>query len=194
MKNKFLLVIIIVSAITLAGCGQVAKNKPLTSGAFFSAIKNPQKMIHGTLSIYKPGDWQEVKLGKFLYYLPIDKTATDTLAEKIEVAVFTVPTSSAVTLAELMKNDFLQNQNGFIGYKFVSSSEFVKLGPLSAREETYQAKISSSTINITQIDARSGGLLYKIQHYCLQNQCLADGIFTEMVRSFEPSQLITNKK
>jgi len=143
-------------------------------------------MTHRTLSIDKPGDWQEVKQGMILYYLPPGKTATDTLAEKIIVAVYSVPTSSKLTLAGFMKNDLADSQGSLSGLKFISADEAIKLGPLAAREEKYQAQIASSTISLTQIDARAGDLLYKLQHYCVQNKCQADGIFLEMAASFAP--------
>jgi len=196
MKKKILSAIFIASTLVLSGCSLqfiTSTKKPASSGIVFSAIKNPQKMTHRTLSIYKPGDWQELKQGMILYYLPPDKTATDTLAEKIIVAVYSVPDKSTTTLAGFMKNDFTDSQGSFAGLKFVSADEAIKLGPLAAREEKYQAQISSSTISLTQIDARNGDLLYKLQHYCVQNKCQADAIFSEMAASFEPIASTTTK-
>jgi hypothetical protein len=190
MKNKILLAIVISFTLALSGCNLhfiTSTKKPAASGEVFSAIKNPQKMTHGTLSVYKPGDWQEVKQGMILYYLPPGKTATDTLAEKIIVAAFKVqPFNSTTTLARFMKNDFFESQKNFASLKFISADEAIKLGQLAAREEKYQAQISSATISLTQIDARSGDLLYKLQHYCVQDKCQADGIFSEMAASFAP--------
>jgi hypothetical protein len=189
MKNKILLAIVISFTLALSGCSLhfiTSTKKPAASGQVFSAIKNPQKMTHRTLSIYKPGDWQEVKQGMILYYLPPGKTATDTLAEKIIIAVYSVPDKSTTTLAGFMKNDFTDSQGSFAGLKFISADETIKLGSLAAREEKYQAQIASSTISLAQIDARTGDLLYKLQHYCVQNKCQADGIFSEMAASFAP--------
>jgi hypothetical protein len=189
MKNKFLLAIIFFLAITLAGCGRNnAAPQPaavIEDGHSFVAIKNPQKMVHRTLSIYKPADWQEVKQGMILFYLPPGVIATNTVAEKIVLTVYSIPKTNTSSLATLMKEDFVSNQKGMAGLKFSTSSEPVKLGPLSGREEKYINQIIGKRIFIDQIDARSGDFLYKIQHYCAEGACQADAIFAEMVASFE---------
>jgi len=190
MMKKILPAIIIFLVAVLGGCSifnfNTAKTAALPSKYIFSAIKNPQKMEHRNLSVYKPGEWQEVKSGMMLYYLPPGAVATDTAAEKIAVAVYSLPAKSTTTLAKLMKADFAENKKTMPGLKFVFGTEDVKLGMLPAREEKYETKINDKNIDITQIDARSSGLLYKIQHYCVKENCQADDIFSEMTRSFEP--------
>jgi hypothetical protein len=189
MKNKIFLTAILLSAAMLGGCGH-AKSVPAPTAANqrgydFIAIKNPQKMTHRTFSVYKPSDWQEVKQGMVLYYLPPGSVATDTVAEKIVITAYSMPKNNTTTLAEFMKEDLAANQKDLPGLKFVTSTEPVKVGSLSGREEEYENKIIGKNILITQIDARAGDILYKLQHYCAENYCKADGIFSEMAGSFE---------
>jgi hypothetical protein len=189
LDNKILLAIIFFLALTLAGCAHGNPSSPqnaaVKNGYDFVAIKNPQQMIHNTLVVYKPADWQEQKINKILYYLPPGATASSTVDEKIVVVVYSIPAQSTTTLAEFMHNDFALNQKTEPGLKFVTSTEPVKLGPLAGREEKYINQIIGKKIFIDQIEARSGDLLYKIRHSCGEGSCLSDAIFAEMVDSFE---------
>jgi hypothetical protein len=197
MKNKILLAIIIVSALTLGGCGRVAVQpvKTTTAPSYkFSAIKNPQKMTHTKLIVYKPADWQEVKQGLMLYYLPPNATTTDPLAEKIVAAVYSVSATSTDTLAEFMKNDFTADQKTMPTLKFVTSTDTIKVGSLIGREEKDTVLFSGKKVDITQVEAHAGNMLYKIQHYCLDGKCQGNDIFTEMIGSFEPIAQNTPEK
>jgi hypothetical protein len=198
MTKKILLVITFSLIVVLGGCSiinfKTAKTAAPPSKYDFSAIKNPQKTEHRNLSIYKPGDWQEIKKDLTLYFLPPGATVADSAAEKITVAVYSLPAKSTTTLANLMKADIAENKKTMPGLKFVYGTEDVKLGPLAAREEKYEVALAGKNINITQIEARSDGLLYKIQHYCVKDNCQADEIFSEMAGSFEPVSASSLKK
>lgn len=186
MKNKILLAVFFLSAIVLTGCGRIASApQPAIAGYSFKAIINPQKMTHRTLNVYKPADWQEVKKDMVLYYAPPGTVATDTVAEKIIIAVYSVPKNSTTTLAQFMKNDFDANQKLMGSLKFIAGAEPVKLGTLSGREEKYENQLVGKKLIITEIEARTGDLLYKIQHSCAEGACQADAIFAEMAASFE---------
>jgi hypothetical protein len=184
--KKIIFLVSILLVFTVSGCSLI-NAKPGKSGYVFSAIKNPQLMAHNTLKIYKPADWQELKKDMILYYLPPEALATDTLAEKIVVAVYEVPANSTTTLSGYMKEDFQLTQKNILpNIRIATSTDRVKLGPLPAREEKYEAAISGKKIYLDEIEARNGILLYKVQHYCAENYCSADGIFKEMIGSFEP--------
>ncbi|MDD4901554.1 MAG: hypothetical protein PHE24_00225 [Patescibacteria group bacterium] len=189
MKNKIFLTVIFFLALSLSGCAFInflpQQNTADKNGHDFGAIKNPQKMTHKTLSVYIPGDWQEQKQGMFLFYLPPGSIATNTVAEKVVISVYSLPKNSTTTLAEFMKEDFANNQKGIPGLQFVTSTEPVKVGPLLGREEKYVNQIIGKRISITQINAVSGDILYKLQHYCVENSCQYDAIFAEMAARFE---------
>jgi hypothetical protein len=189
MKNKIFLILIFFLALSLSGCAFINflphQNSGVKSGGDLGAIKNPQKMTHKTLSVYIPGDWQEVKQGMVLYYLPPGSTASSSVAEKVVITVYSMPKNSTSTLAEFMKEDFAANQKGIPGLQFVTSTEPVKVGPLLGREEKYVNQIIGKRISIAQINARTGGILYQLQHYCIENTCQYDAIFAEMAASLQ---------
>jgi hypothetical protein len=194
MKKNIFLAILIFLAAALGGCGIFNQAAVPQNKYVFSAIKNPQKVEHRNLSIYKPSDWQESKKDLTLYFLPPGALADDPEDEKITVTVYSLPAKNKATLANLMKVDLVENQKKMPGLKFVYGTEGVKLGPLAAREEKYEVLKDGQGVDITQLEARSNNLLYKIQHYCLKNFCQADEIFIEMVGSFEPVSANPTKK
>jgi hypothetical protein len=188
MKNKFFLTAIFL-AILLAGCGRIGSVPQPTAvikdGHAFLAIKDPQKMTHRTLAVYLPADWQEVKSQMNLYYLPPGISATNTAAEKIIVAVYSIPPEDHGKLADFMGNDFSKGMYGINNLKDVAGGQDTKLGKLEAREEKYEGNASGTPVQVTQIDARSNNLLYKFGHYCPKDSCRYGDIFAEMAASFE---------
>ena len=186
MKNNLFIAGVIMLALALTGCSHPVKQASVNNSAELAALKNPQTITHRTLSLQIPGDWKEVKQDMLLYYLPVGSVATDTVSEKVVAAVYSVPAKSTSSLAQLMNDDFNVNQRAKGGWTFVTSTEPVKLGPLTAREEVYEYQIIGKKILIDQVDAKNGEYLYKFQHLCVSNVCQYSAIYKAILASFKP--------
>lgn len=161
----------------------------------FSAIKNPEKMLHNTLNLYKPADWKEVNLGIMAFeYLPPGSDAGNPLSEKITIVVEFLAKNDTRTMSQIIEEKVKENQKILPDLREEGIRETRGFGSLDGLKIVYKASIQENEIAITQVNAIQNtmtyqdNIYYRIGYLCKKGECHYMDVFNEMVSSFEPKE------
>jgi len=151
----------------------------------FVAINNPERVTHNTFSMVKPKEWKEVLYASnTLIYLPPESSINDSFSEKISMIVGFVPENETRSLKEITEESFAKSKEIMPSIELVSEDDY-RLGQIDGIRLVFTARIQNRTLEITQIRARQGRVVYAFSTQCEQGMCQHTDIFYEMAGSFE---------
>jgi hypothetical protein len=151
----------------------------------FTAITNPEKKEHNSISYYVPSDWSEIEYQGSWIYLAPGSELIDPSSEKVSVTVTNLPPEDKVSLANIIDADLKEIGKILPGINITLDPVPARLGPIDGLEFRFEATIMGKTVDFKRVYATREGKMYRMVHSG-EKDMKYDDIFAEIVTSVEP--------